>query len=96
MGEDVFWAIRGGGGASFGVILSFKIKLVPVPETVTVFRAERFLDKNATDLVFRWQTVAPTTDPNLFMGCLFSQVQETTSSQPKSQLSHCTWAMLIV
>ncbi|RVX03527.1 Berberine bridge enzyme-like 1 [Vitis vinifera] len=27
MGEDLFWAIRGGGGASFGVILSYKIKL---------------------------------------------------------------------
>uniref|UniRef100_A0A2N9JB54 FAD-binding PCMH-type domain-containing protein n=1 Tax=Fagus sylvatica TaxID=28930 RepID=A0A2N9JB54_FAGSY len=27
MGEDLFWAIRGGGGASFGIILSWKIKL---------------------------------------------------------------------
>uniref|UniRef100_A0A0D2ZV60 FAD linked oxidase N-terminal domain-containing protein n=1 Tax=Brassica oleracea var. oleracea TaxID=109376 RepID=A0A0D2ZV60_BRAOL len=26
MGEDLFWAIRGGGGASFGVILSYTIK----------------------------------------------------------------------
>jgi hypothetical protein len=26
MGEDLFWAIRGGGGASFGIILSWKIK----------------------------------------------------------------------
>ncbi|KAL0407556.1 UNVERIFIED_CONTAM: Berberine bridge enzyme-like 19 [Sesamum latifolium] len=33
MGEDLFWAIRGGGGASFGVILAYKIKLVP-PITV--------------------------------------------------------------
>ncbi|KAE8734571.1 Inactive tetrahydrocannabinolic acid synthase [Hibiscus syriacus] len=31
MGEDVFWAIRGGGGTSFGIILSWKIKLVRVP-----------------------------------------------------------------
>ncbi|CAI0545711.1 unnamed protein product [Linum tenue] len=38
MGEDLFWAIRGGGGASFGVIIAYKIVLVPVPETVTVFR----------------------------------------------------------
>ena len=37
MGEEFFWAIRGGGGASFGVILWWKIKLVPVPEIVTVF-----------------------------------------------------------
>ncbi|CAI0545729.1 unnamed protein product [Linum tenue] len=38
MGEDLFWAIRGGGGASFGVILAWKVELVPVPEIVTIFR----------------------------------------------------------
>uniref|UniRef100_A0A803QD70 FAD-binding PCMH-type domain-containing protein n=1 Tax=Cannabis sativa TaxID=3483 RepID=A0A803QD70_CANSA len=38
MGKDLFWAIRGGGGGSFGIILWWKIKLVPVPETVTFFR----------------------------------------------------------
>ncbi|KAJ0866638.1 putative tetrahydroberberine oxidase [Helianthus annuus] len=27
MGEDLFWAITGGGGASFGVVLAFKFKL---------------------------------------------------------------------
>ncbi|PQM36565.1 flavin-dependent oxidoreductase FOX5-like [Prunus yedoensis var. nudiflora] len=32
MGEEIFWALRGGGGASFGVILSWKLKLVRVPE----------------------------------------------------------------
>ncbi|KAM3270163.1 hypothetical protein P3S67_030069 [Capsicum chacoense] len=32
MSEDVFWAIKGGGGASFGVILGFKIQLVRVPQ----------------------------------------------------------------
>ena len=37
MGEDPFWAIRGGGGACFGVIIAWKIMLVPVPCTVTVF-----------------------------------------------------------
>nr|GEX67012.1 berberine bridge enzyme-like 15 [Tanacetum cinerariifolium] len=33
MGEDVFWAISGGGGASFGVIVSWKLRLVAVPTT---------------------------------------------------------------
>ncbi|KAI9126668.1 hypothetical protein K1719_002264 [Acacia pycnantha] len=37
MGEDLFWAIRGGGGGSFGIILWWQIKLVRVPPTVTVF-----------------------------------------------------------
>ncbi|XLU51470.1 hypothetical protein S245_046284 [Arachis hypogaea] len=58
MGEDLFWAIRGGGGASFGVILACKVKLVPVPPTVTVFRVERTLEQNATMLVMKWQIVA--------------------------------------
>ena len=76
MGEDLFWAIRGGGGASFGVILSFTIKLVPVPETVTVFRVEKTLETNvtATDLVVQWQQVAPNTDDRLFLRLLLQPV----------------------
>ncbi|KAJ1414377.1 FAD-binding, type 2 [Sesbania bispinosa] len=74
MGEDLFWAIRGGGGASFGVILSYTIKLVPVPEIVTVFRVEKTLDQNATDLVVQWQQVAPTIDDRLFMRLLIQPV----------------------
>ncbi|ESW19444.1 hypothetical protein PHAVU_006G125700 [Phaseolus vulgaris] len=76
MGEDLFWAIRGGGGASFGVILSFTIKLVPVPETVTVFRVEKTLETNvtATDLVLQWQQVAPNTDDRLFLRLLLQPV----------------------
>ncbi|KAK2448363.1 berberine bridge enzyme [Trifolium repens] len=74
MGEDLFWAIRGGGGASFGVVLSYTIKLVAVPETVTVFRIEKTLDHNATDLVVQWQQVAPTTDDRLFMRLLLQPI----------------------
>ncbi|KAL0372990.1 UNVERIFIED_CONTAM: Berberine bridge enzyme-like 23 [Sesamum calycinum] len=32
MGEDLFWAIRGGGGTSFGIVLAFKLQLVTIPE----------------------------------------------------------------
>ncbi|CAL8107688.1 unnamed protein product [Prunus armeniaca] len=54
MGEDLFWAIKGGGGGSFDVIVAYKLKLVSVPETITVFLAVRTLEENATDLVSRW------------------------------------------
>ncbi|KAK7319324.1 hypothetical protein RJT34_04043 [Clitoria ternatea] len=74
MGEDLFWAIRGGGGASFGVILSYTIKLVPVPEKVTVFQVDKTLDQNATDLVVQWQRVAPHTDDRLFMRLVLQPV----------------------
>ncbi|KAK4785191.1 hypothetical protein SAY86_001880 [Trapa natans] len=72
MGEDFFWAISGGGGASFGVVLAFKVKLVRVPETVTVFQTEKYVDENvnATDMVYKWQLMAPSTDVDLFMRML--------------------------
>ncbi|XVF09844.1 hypothetical protein REPUB_Repub07fG0132200 [Reevesia pubescens] len=57
MGEDVFWAIRGGGGGSFGVVISWKVKLVTVPTTVT--GVSKTLEKNAIKLLHRWQYIAP-------------------------------------
>ncbi|KAF8412774.1 hypothetical protein HHK36_000744 [Tetracentron sinense] len=57
MGEDLFWAIRGG-AASFGVVIYWKIKLVLVPPTMTVFTIAKTLEQGATELVHRWQFIA--------------------------------------
>ncbi|MFS7982735.1 putative tetrahydroberberine oxidase [Helianthus anomalus] len=80
MGEDVFWAIRGGGGGSFGVILCWKLKLVPVPETVTVFNVARTLEQGATKTLYKWQQVADKLDENLFIRVLIqnSNIPNTT------------------
>ncbi|GKA72104.1 berberine bridge enzyme-like protein 15 [Tanacetum coccineum] len=80
MGEDVFWAIRGGGGGSFGVLVSWKLKLVPVPATVTAFNVRRTLDQGATKILYKWQQVAHTLDEDLFIRVLIqtSQVPNTT------------------
>uniref|UniRef100_A0A6N2N415 FAD-binding PCMH-type domain-containing protein n=1 Tax=Salix viminalis TaxID=40686 RepID=A0A6N2N415_SALVM len=51
MGEDLFWAIRGGGGQSFGVVVAWKIRLVEVPSTVTMFSVSKTLEQNATKLL---------------------------------------------
>ncbi|KAK6123825.1 hypothetical protein DH2020_042426 [Rehmannia glutinosa] len=67
MGEDLFWAIRGGGGTSFGIVLAFKVELITVPETVTVFNVTRTLEQNATQLVHRWQYIADKVDENLLL-----------------------------
>ncbi|XP_029130419.1 berberine bridge enzyme-like 15 [Cajanus cajan] len=67
MGEDLFWAIRGGGGSSFGVITAWKIKLVHVPPTVTTFDVSRTLDQGATSLFHKWQTTAPNLPSELFL-----------------------------
>ncbi|KAL9411963.1 hypothetical protein AB3S75_045547 [Citrus x aurantiifolia] len=67
MGEDLFWAIRGGGGGSFGIILAWKVKLVPVPETVTVFTVSKTLEQGATKILYKWQQVADKLDEHLFI-----------------------------
>ncbi|KAL2494169.1 FAD-binding Berberine family protein [Forsythia ovata] len=67
MGEDLFWAIRGGGGTSFGIVVAFKIELIVIPQTVTVFNVTRTLEQNATQIVHRWQYVADKIDENLLM-----------------------------
>jgi len=65
MGMDVFWAIRGGGGQSFGILLSWKVKLVPVPPKVTVFTVSKSVDEGAVDILTKWQDVAPALPENL-------------------------------
>ena len=77
MGEDLFWAIKGGGGASFGVVLSYKIKLVKVPKIVTIFQIRKTLDQNASDIVYNWQHVAPTIDNDLFIRLIIDVVNGT-------------------
>ncbi|KAI3709688.1 hypothetical protein L2E82_39454 [Cichorium intybus] len=74
MGEDVFWAIRGGAGGSYGVIVSWKLRLVPVPATVTVFNVARTLEQGATKILYKWQQVAPHFDDDLFVRVMISPV----------------------
>ncbi|KAK4440265.1 Berberine bridge enzyme-like 18 [Sesamum alatum] len=77
MGEDLFWAIRGGGGASFGVILAWKVQLVDVPKKVTVFTIQKTLEQNATQLIHRWQYIAHGVDPDLFIMIFVRRVNST-------------------
>ncbi|KAI5671038.1 hypothetical protein M9H77_11402 [Catharanthus roseus] len=78
MGEDLFWAISGGGGASFGVILAYKIKLVRVPDLVTVFRIEKDEEQQqeTIDIVYKWQEIADRVDNDLFVRLLLQPIKE--------------------
>ncbi|XVE84640.1 hypothetical protein DITRI_Ditri17bG0028900 [Diplodiscus trichospermus] len=77
MGEDLFWAIRGGGGGSFGIVVAWKIQLVSVPSTVTVFTINRNLEQNATELVHRWQYVAPNFPNEIFSTLILRRVNSS-------------------
>ncbi|XVF37898.1 hypothetical protein REPUB_Repub20aG0050800 [Reevesia pubescens] len=77
MGEDLFWAIRGGGGGSFGIVVAWKVQLVSVPATVTVFTKSKTLEQNATELVHRWQYVAPKLPESFYSGITFARVNSS-------------------
>ncbi|KAI3533998.1 hypothetical protein CSPX01_12349 [Colletotrichum filicis] len=54
--EDLFWAIRGGGGGTFGVILNLTLKAYPMPN-VTLFGINTAA-KNGTSPKTWWEFVA--------------------------------------
>ncbi|KAH9307198.1 hypothetical protein KI387_044413, partial [Taxus chinensis] len=67
MGEDVFWALRGGGGGSWGVVIAWKIKLVKLPPKITAFNVPRTGRNEITKLINRWQTIAPSAHEDLYI-----------------------------
>ncbi|CAL5001024.1 unnamed protein product [Urochloa decumbens] len=75
MGEALFWAIRGGGAESFGVVVSWKVRFVPVPETVTVFSISRSRNQSAVELITRWQLIAPVLPRDLYLRVLVQNQQ---------------------
>ncbi|KAL2935249.1 Berberine bridge enzyme-like 13 [Bienertia sinuspersici] len=85
MGEEVFWGVRGGGGGNFGVILAWKVKLVPVPETVTTFTVVKTLDQGLTKLMYKWQQVADKLDENLFIRVEFMPGTKPNSTEKTVQ-----------
>ena len=87
MGEDFFWAIRGGGGASFGIILSWKIKLVPVPPIVTVFTVGRTLEQGALKVFLKWQQVGSRLQEDIFIGAIFGAVSGSQEGERTIEVS---------
>ncbi|KAK6595023.1 hypothetical protein H4I95_10381 [Botrytis cinerea] len=53
---DIFWAIRGGGGGTFGVIFNMTLKAYPEPSLTTL--ALNISGKNATSTEVWWNVIA--------------------------------------
>ncbi|MBA0786632.1 hypothetical protein Gotri_027917 [Gossypium trilobum] len=87
MGEDLFWAIRGGGGGSFGIVLVWKLKLVPVLANVTVFIVSKTLEQNATKLVHQWQYIAHKLPKEIHTSIIISRVNSSENEKMTVQAS---------
>ncbi|KAF4391079.1 hypothetical protein F8388_024911 [Cannabis sativa] len=81
MGEDLFWAISGGGGASYGVVLAYKIKLVRVPEKATFFSVQRTMEQNALLIASKWQHVANKLDDEVFLRLVMDVKNDTKTGK---------------
>ncbi|KAM6551795.1 hypothetical protein CsatB_001603 [Cannabis sativa] len=95
MGENLFWAIRGGGGASFGIILWWKIKLVPVPEKVSVFTVAKTLEQGGTKLLYRWQQVVDKLDENLFIRAIIQTAPASAGDKSKKTIATAYQGMFL-
>ncbi|KAF6142452.1 hypothetical protein GIB67_039416 [Kingdonia uniflora] len=80
MGDDVFWAIRGGRPGSFGAVYSWKISLVDVPDKVTAFRIMRNGSVTLTiSLLHKWQFVAPKLEDEVTLLASIRSEPDTTN-----------------
>ncbi|GAB4840889.1 hypothetical protein Ancab_021649 [Ancistrocladus abbreviatus] len=94
MGEDLFWAIMGGGGASFRVILAYKVKLIRVPETINIFKIGRTIEQNALDIFLHWQDVVTNKLPHeLFIRLIMNVVNSTVIGKKTTNVTF--WALLL-
>lgn len=91
MGEDLFWALRGGNCYSFGVVLSWELNLVDVPETVAIFNIYRTSEQNATRMILPFQTVARNFPYEVDLRVRISTISSNTSVRPDNKTVQLTF-----
>ncbi len=69
---DLFWACRGGGGGSFGVVTAFTLRAHPAPDLVLFFL--RWPWSAAADVIAAWQSWAPGAPDELWSNLHLSAV----------------------
>ncbi|MES2774013.1 MAG: FAD-binding protein [Bacteroidota bacterium] len=79
--QDLFWAIKGGGGGNFGVVTRFLFRLTSLDGTLTTFSicwAKKYLKA----FVSKWVNIASQLDENLTTFCRVSVVDIDTADSP--------------
>ncbi|KAJ8444527.1 hypothetical protein Cgig2_028342 [Carnegiea gigantea] len=80
--EDVFWAVRGGGGGNWGVVYAWKVKLVEVPPRVTCFSvSKQGPNHELAQLIHEWQFVGPTLEDGSYMKVKSDYVKKPISTE---------------
>ena len=79
--EDLFWALRGGGGGNFGVVTAYDIDPVPVTGVVNFSLVWSWAD--AADVMLAWQRWAPAVDRRLtsWLGIFLPDAAPGTQAQ---------------
>ena len=61
---DLFWALRGGGGGNFGVVVAFTFKVHPMPAQASYFNVV-WPWSSASDAIAAWQAWGPHATPDV-------------------------------
>lgn len=77
---DLYWALRGGGGGSFGVATTFTFRTHPIGSLLGLFTLVWPLS-DAAAVVAAWQSWAPNCPDELWSNCLLLASQETPSGE---------------
>lgn len=77
---DPWWGV----GASFGVILHYKLQLVEVPSRVSAFSVSKTMEEEgATDIVYKWQSVAPKLAPEIMLSLQLVNIDSTKTGKTR-------------